>query len=455
MVHSIVAPTASWAAPLVVLPTAACGLLGWRAAAWVLFASLIALPAAMLRTRKAKRLLQLNARHSTALTLLRGLLVWQTAFYILAVDFPAVFPSHHAKAPAHGTSVMDLGVGCTLLVSALSRHVARAHRAGRGRAPGGALATPLWPGTFWRAASCSRSAATLFALGLARTAVLSHLDYHVDASEYGTHWNFFITLGAVAALVPHAPADARHAAAAGSLLLIAHQAALSGGLSHWVDTAPRVGLIAANKEGLCALPGHVALKLLGDALGALLLPRRLLAHWRAALRTLALLSAALFAAHLGAAALIEPSSRRTCNLAYALWACAQLLLIVCVCVGGAVLRPLAPPPLIEAASRRPLLIFLLANLLTGAANAAMHADTAPVTLALATLAAYMAVLGVAAHVLEVARAARAPRWLSSVATSDRLRRDLVDVAVGTVIAYCVFRQLGSVWLVGLALYCRS
>ena len=71
-------------------------------------------------------------------------------------------------------------------------------------------------------------------------------------------------------------------------------------------------------------------------------------------------------------------------------------------------------------------IFLLANLITGAANAAMHADGAPATLALATLAAYMTVLGVAArYVLEVARAA--PRrtlnllLLRSLLAPDRRR----------------------------------
>jgi phosphatidylinositol glycan class W len=293
---------------------------------------------------------------------------------------------------------MDLGVGCTLLISALSRRVAAAHTARRAEHHAGAG---------------RRSAIALGALGVARTAVLSRLGYHVDESEYGTHWNFFITLGAVAAITrAAAPRDARRAAAGGATLLLAHQAALCAGMAHWVHTAPRVGWISANKEGLCALPGHVALALIGDGIGAVLLPARSASTWRASLRRLAVLSAALFIAHYAACDLIEPTSRRTCNLAYALWACAQLLLIACVCVGGALIAPLAPPPLIERHSDRPLSTFLLANLLTGAANAALRADDASAPLALAALTVYAALVCAGAAALPARTSAHLVRSAS-------------------------------------------
>lgn len=37
----------------------------------------------------------------------------------------------------------------------------------------------------------------MHAAGLLRVAATQALGYHVDASEYGVHWNFFFTLAAV------------------------------------------------------------------------------------------------------------------------------------------------------------------------------------------------------------------------------------------------------------------
>ena len=58
------------------------------------------------------------------LSLFRGGLILYTCICILAVDFPA-FPRRYAKAEAHGSGLMDVGVGGIILASGL---VSRATR---------------------------------------------------------------------------------------------------------------------------------------------------------------------------------------------------------------------------------------------------------------------------------------------------------------------------------------
>lgn len=95
-------------------------------------------------------------------------------------------------------------------------------------------------------------------------------------TEYGVHWNFFLTL----ALIPVLRATLRPFITIMSISLlgllvalgtlhnqimiplnlhlrdgIAHQLSLSAGLTSYVLNAARQGLIGANKEGLVSLPG--------------------------------------------------------------------------------------------------------------------------------------------------------------------------------------------------------
>ena len=187
---------------------------------------------------------------------------------------------------------MDLGVGAVMLTGALVRRPTAATRAGGGADRGA-----------WRV--CRRHA-PLVGIGAARLLAVKAADYHEVVSEYGTpagldtpsnpaggrnappsasrapqsaasaarrpavasaarsrppqrrrpshsapsgtHWNFFFTLALVAAAAAVAtPASARATALCGAALLLLHQAALSCGLAGWVEHAPRLGLLSANK----------------------------------------------------------------------------------------------------------------------------------------------------------------------------------------------------------------
>ena len=103
---------------------------------------------------------------------------------------------------------------------------------------------------------------------------------------------------------------------------------------------------------------------------------------------------------LGAAAAwtAAPPSRQLCNLAFGLWATAQIVLALCICLLGSACWPHAPAPLLGAINRQLLPTFLAANVATGAVNGAMHVLGTPTMqlselAALGTLGAYLTLVG--------------------------------------------------------------
>ena len=65
---------------------------------------------------------------------------------------------------------------------------------------------------------------------------------------------------------------------------------------------------------------------------------------------------------------VQPTSRRLCNAAYALWVLAQVGLCFGLCVLCVLLQTRPAPLLLDAVNRRQLAVFLLANVLTGGIN---------------------------------------------------------------------------------------
>lgn len=106
-----------------------------------------------------------------------------TAISILAVDF-VIFPRRFAKTETYGTGLMDVGVGSFIISNAIVCQEAR--------------------GTSTDSSSfvCSvkkelRAVSLLLGLGLARFVAVKSTDYQEHVSEYGVHWNFFLTLAFV------------------------------------------------------------------------------------------------------------------------------------------------------------------------------------------------------------------------------------------------------------------
>ncbi len=72
--------------------------------------------------------------------------------------------------------------------------------------------------------------------------------------------------------------------------------------------------------------------------------------------------------------LVEPVSRRACNLAYVLWVTALCLAMLVMCLVNQLVTPPAQgmPQLLGAVNRNMLVVFLGANLLTGAVNMSLN-----------------------------------------------------------------------------------
>lgn len=198
-----------------------------------------------------------------ALTTYRAHMMLMTILAILAVDFP-IFPRMLAKCETFGASLMDLGVGSFVfsqgVVSALPLIRDPSY-----------LTAPLGS----KVVKVAKKCLPIIALGVVRVLLVKGTEYPEHVTEYGVHWNFFLTLALIPVLqvllhpvIIHLPISL-----VGILVAMGHQLALSQyGLKDYVLHAPRTSLLSANKEGLVSLPGYLAIHLLGLSAGTVVLP---------------------------------------------------------------------------------------------------------------------------------------------------------------------------------------
>lgn len=90
-------------------------------------------------------------------------------------------------------------------------------------------------------------------------------------------------------------------------------------------------------------------------------------------------------------------SRRACNLCYILWSLALNSSALAACMW---LQPPATPTLLDALSRHQLIVFLVANLLTGAVNMAVNTLAVGDAAARAVVAAYGMAVAASALLLQ-------------------------------------------------------
>jgi phosphatidylinositol glycan class W len=325
-----------------------------------------------------------------------------TCLSILFVDF-TVFPRYHAKTELSGVSLMDVGIGGFVFSSGLTSRFARG-LSSAGSTPRNTLRVVV-----------------VAALGVGRFICLRAFDYHEHTSEYGVHWNFFVTLAAVwlSADTLHSLVRPGLVPAIALAMLMGYQCVLTGtDLAEVVFYFPRDNLVRANREGIVSLVGFTALYLLAESIAHKFIFREGLGPAKdppvRGLAVLAVSSMVLFA--LTCTLTAAPVSRRLTNPAYILAVlsiCLSILLAFAI-VDWA-LEPRCgwkhgpgPGPeselvqgtqalLLCAFSRNQLLLFLAANLMTGAVNVCVqtiYMENAP---ALALLGIYTGTLCVCAH----------------------------------------------------------
>lgn len=301
------------------------------------------------------------------LSVYRATMMITTLICILAVDLP-MFPRRYAKSETFGTSLMDLGVGSFVFSSGL---VSARSQAGfmKGLRQGGVV----------------------LALGFIRALMVRGSGYHEHVSEYGTHWNFFITLSLLPPLLPlfgKMKSLGLDFKLQGWLVCVLYQLALSAtDWQHWILSAPRIDLISANKEGISSFIGYIAIFLFGLDIGAIVLEIRLqvvVQDSGIASLTTALLKASLLevVAYFVMKYMKVQVSRRIANAPYIMWVVAHnttfvlSLALIERYFGDAPLQAKTAlvsraSLLLEQINKQGLRIFLAANLLTGAINLAM------------------------------------------------------------------------------------
>lgn len=286
------------------------------------------------------------------LTVLRCTTMLSTLICILAVDFKRWFPHRFSKSGMYGASLMDVGVGAMVYTGGLSAgHKLLGH-------------------TF-NILDILVRCVPLFVLGVGRGFLIKLTGYHTAVSEYGVHWNFFVTLSFLpfilylGALLKEFGISLPSFA---TIMMIVYQLILRmTNLERYLLSDYRGSdLLSQNKEGLSSLIGYAAIYLYAAHLGSLHNPaakkKELTLIALTSLLTYALLKSTGFLA-----------SRRIANLPYVLWTMFFTTThhLISLYASTQYVRGSLPRVAIGM-SKYQLMIFLIANLLTGAVNLWMN-----------------------------------------------------------------------------------
>lgn len=225
-----------------------------------------------LGTQLSKRLSEHVQKADTDVFRLPAVSTWRahmmlmTALCILAVDFQ-VFPRSLVKCETFGVSLMDVGVGSFVFAQGVASALPLLKTPDY-------LTAALWPKVY----TSARKSSPLIALGLVRLLLVKATDYPGEhISEYGTHWNFFLTLAALPPLqaLLHPVFQYISPMIVGLCIATGYQLLLTfTPLQTWALYATRTDVISHNKEGIVSLAGYLAIHILGLNTGLVIFPPR-------------------------------------------------------------------------------------------------------------------------------------------------------------------------------------
>mgnify|MGYP002743753719 CR=1 FL=1 len=361
-----------WDFGILIMPLMlACTILADRAYSLVALMLIFAVAFARLHTKKTSQ--PPSGSHPRSyITVYRAYLMVLTIFCILAVDFP-IFPRFLAKCETWGTSLMDLGVGSfTFSHGLVSLRTTRSS---------------------W--SRLARRTMPLLILGAMRILLVKRTKYPEHVSEYGVHWNFFITMGL---LLPSIDLVQRAWPSAPWAVVALCASILHGGLLVYTplgawsvsDVRDSASWVSLNKEGMTSLPGYVCIALFGLDVGRVIFTAS--EDRRRVHRSLLVRAVALWAFLICLRLMGLQASRRMANMLYVLWCAAfnvSFLLGFMLLEHGRSDDLSATPPLFETINRHSLLLFLLSNLATGVVNLLVSTMYASVTTSMTYLFLYM------------------------------------------------------------------
>lgn len=337
------------------------------------------------------------------LTNFRAMMNLITAICILAVDFK-VFPRRFAKTETFGYGLMDSGVGLFVISNSLVTPEALGYK----------VKSQTFTDVMWKTI---KNSIPLLMLGSARFFVTQQIDYQMHVSEYGVHWNFYVTLAMTKILCTLILqfVGSNYSVMIPIVVIAIHELMLCSGVQDWVlSNGARQGFLTANREGVTSLLGYAALYFAGISLGQQLRNCKSVSQaYFYLIGKLTLISVLLWFA----TSLCENwfgISRRLANIGYVIWILAfsitmlvilmsiELLTLTMNMVVKANMKnkqdghfrfTISCVPLtLEAINYNGLLFFLLANLLTGLINICVQTLTVGVAQSLSVICGYIFVL---------------------------------------------------------------
>lgn len=286
----------------------------------------------------------MNSKLKPFLSNYRATMMLATCAAILAVDFNLFFPVRFAKCEEYGISLMDIGVGGFIFSSALT--AARSSRSdsvlassSKSDATHGPAANtrshkkvsvsspPSWA---TRMLHSLKMVIPLLVLGLGRFTIIKAFGYQEHVTEYGMHWNFFMTLAGITLLTSALSVPLSYSGVVGVVIICAYHFVLEYmGVADWIISAPRIDFFSQNREGILSCFGYFALYLFGQQVGSFLMVSRSRKGWWKATAALIATGAlcGILATFMAVYLDMEPS-RRMVNLPYALYTLAANCIVL-------------------------------------------------------------------------------------------------------------------------------
>jgi hypothetical protein len=320
--------------------------------------------------------IQIPAKKPQFLNCGRAIINIITAICILAVDFKC-FPRSLAKTETFGFGLMDVGVGLFVFSNGIVYNFPD-------------VESKL---TFKRIKSLLVSSLPLIVLGIGRLVVTKEIDYQEHISEYGTHWNFFMTL-AVTKFFGSILIDIFRTRNCTKFVAIAflciHEMFLHLGLKEFIlsEDTKRDTLLKANREGLVSIPGYIAIFLASVCLGSIMRSDSHVRKGKQAFKDnlFVFVNAGVFWKLVYVCSKMFGVSRRLANMGYVFWVLAlgttimgMFMLFELIIYFTQFEKPIEndkdevvqvtyAPIILEAVNYNGLAFFLVANLMTGLVN---------------------------------------------------------------------------------------
>jgi len=307
----------------------------------------------------------------------RGQILIVTCISILSVDF-SIFPRRYAKTENYGYSGMDLGVGLFALAHGMVSSEARNKQTSF---------KELFLENF-----------ILLILGLIRLISIKYFSYIEHISEYGIHWNFFLTLCFMKLIGNYLLIITKKIFLLIIMILIIHEIILLR-YFHFdnyliLSDNLRKNFIDANREGIFSLGGYVCLYLIGIYIGRLIINNE--GNYRFKQMIIQFSIAMIILCGIS----FNPS-RKLCNFSYI----SSTTGLACMCMASfsiiqwLLLRKglLTESILLKNINQKGLDTFLLANVLTGLINLNINTIDTSDFMSLVIISIYMFIVSVFAY----------------------------------------------------------